>query len=336
MIISAAPFRVSFAGGGSDIPVYFRRHKGAVLSVTIDKHIYVSVHPYFDRRRTLLKYSRNELVEKLGDIEHPVFREVLGELWPEGGLEIVSTADIPSGTGMGSSSSFTVALLNALYAYSGRFASKEHLARKACEIEMVRLNEPIGKQDQYAAAFGGLNLIEFQSDGSVQVSPLVLPSATIRRLQQNLLLFYLGGTRRAHDVLQDQARQLSSSVDRMDNLTQMVQLAYEMRDHLVQGRLDLFAQCLHKGWLLKRTLCAKISNHCIDGYYQRALEYGAAGGKLLGAGGAGFLLLYCEPERQDTLRKALFDCPELPFGIDWAGARIIYVGERHTEQGFVC
>jgi D-glycero-alpha-D-manno-heptose-7-phosphate kinase len=163
MIISHAPFRISFAGGGSDIAAYYRKMKGAVLSTTIDKYVYISIHPYFDRSQTLLKYSSNELIKEIGDIQHPIFREAIKELWPQGGLEIVSTSDIPSGTGLGSSSTFTAALLIALYAYKGVYVSKEKLSMKVCELEIEKLGEPIGKQDQYASCYGGLNFIEFHA-----------------------------------------------------------------------------------------------------------------------------------------------------------------------------
>lgn len=335
MIITTAPFRISFAGGGSDIPVFYRRHKGAVLSASINKYVYLSVHPYFNRRQTLLKYSQNELVDTLEEIRHPIIREALKELWPSGGLEIVSTADIPSGTGLGSSSAFTVALMHALYAYRGTFCSKEKLARKACEMEIERLSEPIGKQDQYAAAYGGLNLMEFNADGTVVVTPLVLHAEVVTRLQQNLMLFYMGDQRQTREILADQAREVSMSPERFDNLARMVELTYAMRDQLVAGDLAAFAGTMHAGWLLKRTLSSKISNAKIDAYYDRALQYGAAGGKLLGAGGGGFLLLYCEAEKQEQVRKALFDCFEMPFAFDWGGTRIVYIGERNTQEGFV-
>jgi len=334
MIISAAPFRISFGGGGSDLPVYYRRRRGAVLSVTINKHCYISIHPYFNRSQTLLKYSQTELLNDLDSARHPIFREVLKQLWPKGGIEIVSTADVPSGTGLGSSSTFTVALLNALYAYRGTFCSKEKLAQNACEIEIGKLGEPIGKQDQYAAAYGGLNFIEFNPDENVLVSPLMLPAETITRLEQGLMLFYIGGQHEARSILEDQSQQIASQADTFDNLSQMVDLAYRMRELLMSGDLPGFATALHDGWMLKRTLSKRITTSRADRYYERAREYGALGGKLLGAGGAGFLLLYTEPEHRERLRKALFDLFELPVKFDWGGARIIYVGERHTEEGF--
>lgn len=334
MIISAAPFRISFAGGGSDIPFYYTRRKGAVVSVSIAKHIYISIHPYFDTGKTLLKYSKSELVDDINKIGHPVFHEVMKKLCPEGGLEIVSTADVPSGTGLGSSSSFTAALLHALYAHGGIFCSKEKLAREACEIEIDRLRQPIGKQDQYAAAYGGLNLIEFNPGGTVVVTPLILARETITNLENNLLLFYTGQCHRTIEILEDQSKQVSLDEKKYDAMTRMVELVYRMREQLMGNDLKGFARTMHEGWILKRSLSSRISNSKIDEYYERAIKCGALGGKLLGAGGGGFLLFYCEPENQDRLRKELFDLWEMPFEFDWAGSRIIYVGERHTEKGF--
>jgi D-glycero-alpha-D-manno-heptose-7-phosphate kinase len=334
MIISAAPFRISFGGGGSDIETYYSKRKGAVLSATINKYIYISIHPYFNRNETLLKYSRNELVSNINDIQHPILRESLEMLHPSGGIEIVSTADIPGGTGLGSSSSFTTALLHALYAYNGMFVNKEELSSKACEIEINRLGEPIGKQDQYAASYGGLNLIEFNPDDTVLVTPVTLKRKIITQLQDNLLLFYMGSQRNTREILQDQKKQISMSKEKFNNLGKMVDLAYEMCMQLQEGDLQGFGKSMHRGWELKCTLSGKITNNTINNYYNRALKYGALGGKLLGAGGGGFLLLYVESDKQDTIRKVLFDCYELPFKFDWGGSKIIYVGEHDIEEGF--
>jgi D-glycero-alpha-D-manno-heptose-7-phosphate kinase len=335
MIITATPFRISFAGGGSDIAVYYKKQKGAVLSATINKYIYISIHPYFNIKQTNLKYSKSELVNDIKHIKHPIFHEALKMLLPEGGVELVSTADIPSGSGLGSSSSFAVGLLNALYAYIGKFSSKEKLAEKACMIEIDKLKEPIGKQDQYAASFGGLNFIEFSPDDTVMVTPLILDSEKVKSFNNNLLLFYTGDQRNTADILKDQNEQLSSSSDKMQNLSKMVDIAYAMRDEILNGHFKAFGKLLHEEWLLKRSLSHKISNKNIDKYYERAIEYGAVGGKLLGAGSGGFMLLYCEPKHQEKIRKALFDLYELPFKFEWGGSRIIYVGQRHTKKGFV-
>jgi D-glycero-alpha-D-manno-heptose-7-phosphate kinase len=335
VIISTAPFRISFAGGGSDIPVYYRAKKGAVLSTSINKYMYISVHPYFHQGETLLKYSKNELVRNPKDIVHPIFREAINEICPQGGIELTSTADVPSGTGLGSSSSFTVALLNALYAYKGKFCSKDKLAAKACEIEIERLGEPIGKQDQYAAAHGGLNLIEFNPNETVLVTPVILPKHVVTALESNLLLFYTGDQRDTREILTDQCSEVSTNKDKEANLSEMVGLAYEMRDQLLGGDLEGFANSLHQGWVLKRTLSSRITNSRIEKFYERAREYGAIGGKLLGAGGGGFLLIYCNQQDQDSLRKALFDLFEMHFRFDWGGTRIIYVGDTWDQGGFI-
>ncbi len=335
MIISAAPFRVSFLGGGSDIGVFYRRHRGAVLSATISKYLYISIHPYFNAHQTLLKYAKNELVDAVDEIQHPIFKAALTELLPTGGVEITSTADVPSGTGLGSSSTFTVALYHALYAYNGVFCSKEKLARKACELEIERLREPIGKQDQYAAAYGGLNFIEFNADGSVAVAPLILDPQTLGTLEQGLMLFFIGHQREARQILQDQCEQIAGDEQRFNDLVRMTDLAYEARDHLIDRDLLGFARAMHKSWMLKRTLSGRISNSEIDGLYERALENGAVGGKLLGAGGTGFLLLYCPVENQHRLRVAMNGCFELPFSFDWTGSRIIHVGEQFSSKGFM-
>jgi len=334
MIISAAPFRVSFAGGGSDISVYYKKRKGAVLSSTINKYVYISIHPYFNRKQTLLKYSENELVSNIEKIRHPILRESLKMLFPLGGVEIVSTADIPASTGLGSSSTFTTALLHALYGYKGSFVTKEELARKVCEIEIERLKEPIGKQDQYAAAYGGLNLIEFNIDDSVLVTPILLKSEILTQLNNNLMLFFLGSQRNTREILQDQKKQISESKEKLNNLSKMVDLVYVMIEQLQKGNLQGFAKSMHIGWELKRTLSKKITNDVINEYYTCALKHGALGGKILGAGGGGFLLLYVEPGKQNSVRKALSGCFPLPFEFEQGGSKIIYVGDRHAEEGF--
>lgn len=336
MIISAAPFRISFAGGSSDIPCFYRRNPGAVLSTTIDKYIYVSVHPYFNRQQTKLKYSETECVDQVQSIRHPIIRAALLELLPRGGVEIVSTADVPSCSGLGSSSTFTVALYHALYSYVGAsYCSKGQLARKACEVEIERLGEPNGKQDQYAAAYGGLNFIEFSTDGSVSVTPLLLSQGLLEQLEANLMLFYLGAQRRARDVLADQNARITNEKEKFDALCNIVALAYGMRDALLRGDLRAFAYALAAGWELKCSLSPAISNDSIDEYYTRALNAGALGGKLAGAGGAGFLLLYVEPPAQEQVRAALADCFELPFKFDRYGSRIIHVSDNQPRGGFI-
>jgi D-glycero-alpha-D-manno-heptose-7-phosphate kinase len=324
MIVSCAPFRVSFAGGGSDLAQFYRRKRGAVLSCGIAKYAFVVVHPFFSLNKYHLKYTRTELVDQIGDIQHPILREAMRMLKTEPGIEIVSVADIPAGTGLGSSSSFSVALLNALYAHRRVFASKETLASEACTLEIEKLGEPIGKQDQYAAAYGGINFIEFEPHGGVTVQPLSLPTTTIAEVESNLMLFFTGSQRDARAVLSRQATALESNDDTFQRTDRMVTLAYEMRDLLLQGDLDGFGRALHRGWELKRGLSSGVSNSAIDTLYEKARSAGAIGGKLAGAGGGGFLLLYCPKENQARVREALSDLQSLEFRFDWGGARIAF------------
>ena len=324
MIVSCAPFRVSFAGGGSDIAQFYRRERGAVLSCAIAKYAFVVVHPFFNASKYHLKYARTELVAGIDEIQHPILREVLRMQKIEPGIEIVSVADIPSGTGLGSSSSFSVAVINALYAHRRIFAPKEVLAQEACILEIEHLGEPIGKQDQYAAAYGGINLIEFERHGGVTVQPLMLPTATTAELESNLMLFFTGSQRDARSVLSDQVAAMETNEATFKRLHVMVELAYEMRDFLLAGDLDAFGKALHRGWEMKRGMSSMISNSMIDQWYERARTAGALGGKIAGAGGGGFLLLYCPRAAQSRVRAALCDLQSLEFRFDWAGARIAF------------
>ena len=324
MIVSCAPFRVSFAGGGSDVAQFYRRRRGAVLSCAIAKYAFVVVHPYFNAAKYHLKYARTELVDRLEEIQHPLLREALRMMKIEPGVEVVSIADVPAGTGLGSSSSFSVALLNALYAHQRIFAPKEQLAREACMLEIERLGEPIGKQDQYAAAFGGVNFIEFEPNGGVTVQPLALPTDLIAELEGNLLLFFTGSQRDAKSVLADQNKAVEHDTTTFERMEHMVALAYEMRDLLITRDLDAFGRALDRGWQMKRAVSDKISNAAIDGLYERARSAGALGGKIAGAGGGGFLLLYCPKSEQARVREALADLQSLDFRLDWGGARIAF------------
>ncbi len=324
MIVSCAPFRVSFAGGGSDLASFYRKRRGAVLSCAIANYSFIVVHPFFNASKYHLKYTRTELVDRIEDVQHPILREALRMQAIEPGLEIVSVADIPGGTGLGSSSSFSVALINALYAHRRIFVPKERLASEACTLEIEKLGEPIGKQDQYAAAYGGINLIEFERHGGVTVQPLLLPTATQSELEGNLMLFYTGTQRDARDVLSKQSVALESDESVASRMQQMVELAYDMRDILLAGDLDAFGRALHRGWEIKRTISKQISTSAIDDLYARALEAGALGGKIAGAGGGGFLLLYCPKARQARVEEQLGGCQRLEFRFDWGGARIAF------------
>jgi D-glycero-alpha-D-manno-heptose-7-phosphate kinase len=324
VIVSCAPFRVSFAGGGSDIAQFYRRQRGAVLSCAIAKYAFVVVHPFFNASKYHLKYTRTELVDRIEEVQHPILREALQMRQIEPGIEIVSVADIPSGTGLGSSSSFSVALLNALYAHRRVFAPKEVLAQEACMLEIERLQEPIGKQDQYAAAYGGINLIEFERHGGVTVQPLLLPTAVAAELESNLMLFFTGSQRDARTLLSRQVSAMESSEETFERVEQMVELAYKMRDLLLAGNLEAFGHALHRGWEMKRGISAMISSSTIDQIYERARAAGALGGKIAGAGGGGFLLLYCPKQARSRVREALSDLQSLDFRFDWGGARIAF------------
>jgi D-glycero-alpha-D-manno-heptose-7-phosphate kinase len=335
MILSRTPFRISFVGGGSDLPDFYRKGKGSVLSATINKYMYISVHPYFNREQFLLKYSKTELCNSVNEIAHPIIKEVLKFLNIKGGLEIVSIADVPAGTGLGSSSSFTVCLLNSLYSFLGKFISKERLALEASMIEIEKLKEPIGKQDQYAASFGGMNVITFYSNDSVDVAPINIKSSTFKQLEKNLLLFYTKINRTSKSILENQKKELKKE-HKFKTQKKMVELVYEALETLYNDDLNEFGRILHKSWILKKDLSKKISNSFIDKHYEKAIDHGALGGKLLGAGGGGFLLFYCEEKKQNRLREALSDLFELKFSFDWQGSKIIYVGERdlYEENSF--
>lgn len=330
MIITRTPFRVSFAGGGSDLPSFYRRREGCVLSMTINKYMYVSIHPTFNRDETVVKYSKTEIVQDVRNIQHPIARQLLLDYHMDG-VEIVSTADVPSGTGLSTSSAYTVGLIHALNAFRGKLRSQERIAKEACELEIEKLGEPIGKQDQYGTAVGGLKFIRFRSDDTVEVEPLAANRQTLEELDENLLLFYTGLTHSAGEILQEQSKNVAGEEKKFQNLVRMTELAYELREAVVAGNLDDFGRILNENWLLKRELASRISNDTIGRYYDTAMESGALGGKLLGAGGGGFLLFYCPRERQKRLRSALSDLHELPFSMENSGTKIIYVGDKDWE-----
>ncbi len=321
MIGTRTPFRVSFIGGGSDLKEFYSRAPGCVLSTSIDKYMYIFVHPFFDEK-IQVKYSKTELVENIEDIKHPIVREILSEFNLQG-VDINSIADIPAGTGLGSSSSYTVGLLHALYAYRDEIVSPNTLAEKACYIEIDVLNEPIGKQDQFAAAYGGLNIIRFLEDGNVKIEPIKMEEDAYKQLQKCLMMFYTGTSRSASEVLIDQKKNIISDKDKFNAQLMMTQMVEESKDCLVKSNLDEFGEKLDSNWILKRTLSKTISNSIFDDIYNLAKESGAIGGKILGAGGGGFFLFYCPPRYQDKLRFNLKDLKEVPFKFDKYGSKII-------------
>jgi len=324
MIGIQTPFRMSFIGGGSDLKEFYSKFPGSVISATIDKYMYIFVHPFFDNR-IQLKYSKIELVDQINDINHPIAREALKK-FNLMGIDINSIADIPAGTGLGSSSSYTVGLLHALYKYVKKEVSPELLAREACEIEIDILKEPIGKQDQYAAAYGGLNIIRFFPNGKVKVEPVKMKNKTFKNLQKNLLLFYTGTIRSASDVLYDQKHNLVNEKAKFDCLVHMTKLVEKAKKNLCESDLEGFGKTLDKNWQLKKSLSNKISNTYFDDIYKIALKNGALGGKLLGAGGGGFFLFYCESENHENLRYALKKLKEIEFKFDSSGSNFINIG----------
>lgn len=321
MIGTRTPFRMSFFGGGSDLKEYYMHSDGCVLSTTIDKYMYIFLHPYFDDR-IQVKYSKTELVEKASQIQHPIVREAL-KLLDLKGIDINSIADIPAGTGLGSSSSFTVGLLHALYKYSGQSLSAELLAQKACELEIEILNEPIGKQDQYAAAKGGLNMIRFLPSGAVEIEQVKMDSGYLEQLQKNLLLFYVGSIRSASDVLRDQRQNILNEKSKRDVLKQMVEMTEDARIALQGSDIDTFGKLLDQSWSLKKSLSNKITSHDLDDIYATAKNHGVLGGKLLGAGGGGFFLFYCPSSRQKSLRGSLRQLREISFSFESKGSVVI-------------
>lgn len=325
MIITKTPLRMSFVGGGSDLPIFYRKFGGAVVSTAIDKFVYITVNKKFDNR-IRIAYSRVEEPASVAKIRHPLVRESLKLTGIQGGIEIMSIADIPAkGTGLGSSSSYTVGLLNALYAYQGQFASAERLGREASQIEIERCGEPIGKQDQYAAAYGGFKFIQFHPDDSVSVDPIICKRETLLKLEAGVQVFYTGITRSASSILKVQQDAVAAQKAKQRVLQKMVKLAFTLRDELQRNNADSFGELLHENWELKRSLTAQVSNPQIDDWYNRARKAGAIGGKLLGAGSGGFLMFYTPKERQDAVVRALQDLRLIKFGFEPEGSKIIFV-----------
>ena len=325
MIISRTPLRMSFVGGGSDLPTFYRRFGGAVVSTAINQFVYVTVNQKFDDY-IRVSYSRTENARSVPRIRHPLVREAMQMLDIKGGVEITSVAEIPAkGTGLGSSSTFTVGLLHALHAFTERYASAEQLAREACEIEITRCGEPIGKQDQYAAAFGGLNFIQFHPDDTVTVEPIICRRQTIEQLQSGLVTFYTGITRSASGILAHQQKAMASEKKKQSVMQRMAKQAHALRHQLQNNNLSGFGEFLHEGWELKKNLAAGISSSVIDEWYARARQAGAVGGKLLGAGAGGFLVFYAPADRHEAIVRALPKLRRMDFRFEPLGSRIIFV-----------
>ena len=320
MIIVQTPLRISFFGGGTDFEDFYRNHSGVVLSTTINKYVFIIVKERFDDM-IYVNYSRKEIVDSFEKLEHELIREAMRITGVTKGVEITTLADVPaSGTGLGSSSSITVGLLQALYAYQGELKTAETLAREACQIEIDVLRKPIGKQDQYIAAYGNMRFITF-NNSSVKLEKLELSSEDKRRLDDNFLLFYTGLAKISSKILSEQKANIN---DHLETLSEMRGLAFRARDAIAEGAFDELGELLDRSWKLKKQLASKISNAKIDKIYEAALEAGAIGGKIAGSGGGGFLLLYCPKERQDEVRKALKGLRELPFRFEQDGSKVIF------------
>jgi len=324
MIIARSPLRISLGGGGTDLPSFYKKHEGFLIAAAIDKYVYVTINKRFSEG-IFLKYSAIENVERIDQIQHPIIREALLIKNLENyQIEISSTADIPAGTGLGSSGSFTTALLKALYVYERQHISQEDLAELACNIEIDRLKEPIGKQDQYIAAIGGLSSFAFHKDDSVTYAPLNISSNTLGKLEDNLLLFFTGYTRKASDVLNDQkVKTEMKDKDMLDNLNFIKDIGYKSKFALESGNIDLFGELLHEHWERKKSRSLGMSNATIDDLYTKAMINGAIGGKVVGAGGGGFLMFMAKDP--DKLRKAMNKegLEEVRFRFDFEGTKIV-------------
>jgi D-glycero-alpha-D-manno-heptose-7-phosphate kinase len=321
MIIVQSPLRISLFGGGTDFPDFFCSEGGCVLTSAIDKYIFVTIKNRFDNKLRI-GYTITEMVDQVSEIQHDLIRESLQKTGIAQGVEITTMGDIPSaGSGLGSSSAVTVGSLHAMYTYLSENMTTDRLAREACEIEVDILKKPIGYQDQYISAFGGFRLIEFKPGNEISVSRVKMDADLQRRLDENLMLFFTGATRQAGSILEEQQANINQ---RLPILRELKSMAYQARDELQKGNLDMIGQLLDLSWTLKKQLASKISNSSIDDVYETACKAGALGGKITGAGGGGFLLLYCPSERQAAVRQALHGMRELPFHFEQDGAKVIF------------
>lgn len=324
MIITRSPLRISLGGGGTDLPSYYRRHDGFLIAAAIDKYVYITLHQTFVED-LIIKYSKLERVRRISDIQHPIIRESLALVnVPCAFLEIASMADIPAGTGLGSSGSFTTAMLKALHTLKKNLVHPQELAEQACEIEINRLGEPVGTQDQYIAAYGGITCFEFLRDGSVKAAPLKISNQTLYDLEDNLLLFFTGYSRNASTILKEQddkTRQNNTAM--LEGLHYIKELGYRSKKAFESGDLKAFAAIMNKHWQYKKERSASMSNSHIDELYNLALDNGALGGKLIGAGGGGFLMFYTEDKSR--LRHAMTKAglQEVRFRFDFEGTEVV-------------
>ncbi len=327
MIISRTPFRVSLVGGGSDLRDYYRVRPGSVVAMAIKRYMYVTVNKRFDST-VRVSYTKTEIADRASDLQHDLIRESLNTVGIKGGVEITTIADLPAGIGLASSSTVTVGVLNALYAFTGRHVSAEELAQRACEIEIEVLGKPIGKQDQYLAAYGGFQHVRFNPDESVEVNPIICSSEATQQVLSRLMLFYTGIQRSASSILSEAKKRINGNGHVKASLDQMVWLAEELRCQLLRNETTQVGPVLARAWELKKQMGSRVTNGILDTYYQKALRAGAEGGKVLGAGGGGCLLLHVQPRVQPKVRRAMqrAGLTEVPFAMEPEGSKIIYVG----------
>lgn len=332
MVISRTPFRVSFFGGGTDYPAWFRKHGGAVLACGIDKYCYITLRylpPFFPHRYRIV-YSKTESCNSASEIRHPAVRAVCEQFFPDRGVEIHHDGDLPARSGMGSSSSFAVGLLNAAYALTGTMTSRMQLAREAIRLEQEVLQETVGCQDQVLASYGGLHFVQFEPSGEILVRPLTISRERIRHFSSHLMLFFTGIIRTSSDVAAGYVKEIARKEAQLATYVPMVEEATRILSS--SNSLRPFGELLHRSWMAKRTLSPEVSSPEIDGWYEAARKSGAVGGKLLGAGGGGFLLLFAEPADQTRIREALRDLLEIPFELDPLGSQIIFFDRQNDYR----
>lgn len=324
MIITRSPLRISLGGGGTDLPSYYRKHSGFLIAAAINKYVYITLHQTFVEE-LIIKYSRLERVSSLDEVQHPIIREALRLVGINGAyLELTSMADIPAGTGLGSSGSFTTALLKALHAHRKNLVHPQELAEQACRIEIDLLGEPIGKQDQYIAAYGGLTCFQFLPNNQVEAHPLKVDTETLYNLEDNLLLFFTGYSRSASKILKEQDEKSQRREQSMvDNLHFVKELGYQSKEALEEGNLRRFAELMNTHWEYKKQRSGAMSNGDIDGWYKLAMEHGALGGKLIGAGGGGFLMFYAEDKTRLRHAMAQTELREVRFSFDFEGTKVV-------------
>ncbi|GMV37939.1 MAG: dehydrogenase [Fimbriimonadales bacterium] len=324
MIVTKTPLRISLTGGGTDFAGFYRHHPGRVVSCTIDKYVYVIIKERFDKK-IRLGYTRTEMVDSVDELQHELVRESMRLVGVSQSVEISTMADIPSeGSGLGSSSAVTVGVLHALHALKGELVTAEQLAQEACRVEIDILGKPIGKQDQYIAAYGGVREFVFNQDDTVSVSRLFLEGDRWQRLGEYIMLFFTGITRQSSTILSKQKQNIEK---KMDALKQMAEQARKTRELLESNApLARVGRIMHEGWELKKSLAEGIADEKIDAAYERALDAGAVGGKIAGAGGGGFLMLFCGPDRQAAVRSALSDMRELEFSLERDGSKVLLNG----------